>query len=491
MTETEIPPPIVTSAPRSGSLDAPLEWGSASEMNALEALMWRAEGDPRLRSTISALYQLDCLPDWDRFLAAHDWATRVVPRFRQRVVEPLLGLGLPCWAVDADFDLHYHVRRARLPEPGGWRELLSACEQIAMTPFDRARSPWEAYLFEGLPDGRSGYLLKMHHSTMDGMGAMQLFGQLHSRQREHSANKPQPPAPPPDEVSSADILRRQLARDARLGAGHLRSTAARGLRALARPDASVRDAVRFGGSLRRVLADPDAEGSPLLRGRSMSWRFSALDVAFADLRGASKAADATLNDAFLAAVLGGFRRYHEELGVTIDAIPMAVPISVRRESDAEGGNRFAGARIAGPAGIVDPVERMAAVGNLVRSARDEPAVDGLALVAPALARMPAALISQLAGNITKANDLQASNIPGIRHEVYIAGGKIERFYGFGPLPGCAVMMALISHGDTCCVSVNSDPAAVTDGERFDRCLREGFEEVLALVPDASAPVLRV
>ena len=34
----------------------------------------------------------------------------------------------------------------------------------------------------------------------------------------------------------------------------------------------------------RVLADPDAEGSPLLRDRSLSWHFLALDVAFADLR---------------------------------------------------------------------------------------------------------------------------------------------------------------------------------------------------------------
>jgi diacylglycerol O-acyltransferase / wax synthase len=118
------------------------------------------------------------------------------------------------------------------------------------------------------------------------------------------------------------------------------------------------------------------------------------------------------------------------------------------------------------------------------------ALDGLGLLAPALARLPGSLISQLAGGLTKANDLQASNVPGIRDEVYLAGARIERMYGFGPLPGCAAMITLMTHGSTCCVGVNVDPAAVTDPERFGRCLETGFAEVLALHDDAAAPVRR-
>jgi hypothetical protein len=44
------------------------------------------------------------------------------------------------------------------------------------------------------------------------------------------------------------------------------------------------------------------------------------------------------------------------------------------------------------------------------------------------------------------------------------------------------MITLVSHGDLCCIGVNVDPAAVTDGPRFERCLHEGFDEVLDLVP---------
>ncbi len=470
--------------------DAPLRWGETREMNALESLMWRAESDPRLRSTICGLELLDRTPDWTRFEKACEWATRMVPRFRQKVVEPLLGLGNPCWVNDPDFDLHYHVRRIQLPKPAGWTELLAAAEQIAMTPFDRARSPWESVLFEGLPDGRAVHLLKMHHSTTDGMGGFQLFSQLHSTTREHNPRKPQPPVPLPEWATPREIFAEQISRDARSLSGLL-SNAGDLLRPLSRPVETAQNALRFGSSLARVLGGPEADGSPLLRARSLSWRFLALDVAFADLRAAAKAADASLNDAFLAALLGGFRLYHDELDHPIESMPIAIPINVRRDDDPAGGNRFAGARFSGPVGIDDPRKRMEAIGRMVRAARAEPALDAMAMLAPVMSRLPGPLISQLAGSLTKTNDFQASNVPGLRGDYYLAGSKIERLYGFGPLPGCAAMITLVTHGETCCIAANIDPAAITEPERFSRCLADGFSEVLALHPGARAPERRV
>ncbi len=459
-------------------------------MSALETLMWRVEIDPRLRSTISGLEILDCTPDWERFLAAADWGTRMVPRFRQKVVEPALGIGNPCWVNDPDFDLHYHVRRMRLPLGGGWRALFAAAEQVAMTPFDRARSPWESYLFEGLPDGRAAHMLKMHHSTTDGMGGVQLFSQLHSRTRESNPFKPQPPSPLPERQTPVGLLLEQLARDVQAVPGLVQQAGAAAFGALMRPRQTITALWRFGSSMARVTAEPAATGSPLLRRRSLSWHFLALDVAFADLRAAAKTVDASINDAFVAALLGAFRFYHQALGHPIDEMPMAIPISVRREGDAAGGNRIAGARFAGPVGIADPRQRMQAIGALVRSIRSEPALDGMSVLAPALARLPAALLSAVAGGMTKSNDLQASNVPGLREELYLAGARIERVYGFGPLPGCAAMITLNTHGDTCCVAANIDPAAVTETELFGQCLVRGFDEVLALYPASAPPVRR-
>ena len=216
-----------------------------------------------------------------------------------------------------------------------------------------------------------------------------------------------------------------------------------------------------------------------------------MDVAFADLRGAGKAAGGSLNDAYVAALLGAFRLYHEELGHPIEAMPMAMPVSVRAARATAPAATASPARgFAGPVGIADPAKRIRAVGELVRSFRSEPALDGLGILAPALARLPGPMIARLAGGLTKGNDLQASNVPGIREDVYVAGGRVERSYPFGPLPGTAAMITLVSHGDGCCIGANVDPAAITDLERFGACLVDGFAEVLALAPhDAAPPVL--
>jgi WS/DGAT/MGAT family acyltransferase len=460
-------------------------------MNAFETVMWRAEADRTLRSPVIALDELDTVPDWDRFVAAHDWAVRMVPRFRQRVVEPPAGLGAPRWTVDPDFDLAFHVRRQRLPDGGGWAALLEAAAQIAMTPFDRTRPPWEAVLFEGLPEGRGAYVLKMHHSATDGMGAIQLLGQLHSRTRDPDPGKPQPAVVPAAETGPIDALLQQVRSDVEAVPSAIREVGSGAVKLLSDPVGSLSAATRFGRSLRRVLGPLEATGSPLLANRGVTWRFAALDVPFRDLKAAGKAAGGSLNDAYLAALLGGYRLYHEALGVPpVTAVPLAIPISVRKAGDAEGGNKIASARISGPVAEADPRARIEEVRSLILSARAEPAVNLIGLMSPALARLPGPVIAQLAGQMTKGNDLQASNVPGIGGDRYLAGARIVRMYPYAPLPGCAAMITLVTHGEVGCVGVNFDAASFTEPQTFVRCLLDGFTEVLSLQPGSGKPESR-
>ena len=41
--------------------DAPLTWGTAREMSPFEAMMWRAENDPKMRSPVLAARSGDLL----------------------------------------------------------------------------------------------------------------------------------------------------------------------------------------------------------------------------------------------------------------------------------------------------------------------------------------------------------------------------------------------------------------------------------------------
>src|SRR3954447_21084693 len=159
-------------------------------MSDMEALMWRSEASPRLRSGGVILDVLETTPDWERLVAAHEWAVIRVPRLRERVIEDPLRLSPPAWAGVEEFDLGYHLRRMRVPEGGGMQDVLDTAQVLAMAPFDHARPLWEAVLIEGLPGGRSAYLLKLHHSLLDGAAGIQLFDILHSDRPEATPEKP-------------------------------------------------------------------------------------------------------------------------------------------------------------------------------------------------------------------------------------------------------------------------------------------------------------
>jgi diacylglycerol O-acyltransferase / wax synthase len=463
-------------------------WGGPARMKPSEAVMWRAEGDLRTRSSGCLVELLESAPDWARFRRAHERATLAIPRLRERVVEPLVPVVTPTWTPDAGFDLDYHLQRVRLPEPGGRTELLNLVSQVTSRPLDPNRAQWEAILVEGLDDAGTGakaaYLLKVHHAMSDGLGMVQLLDMAHSRTEEPGGNRL------PD---ASDELRRPAATPLGLVAdrvledvtgspGRVLGAArfALGLAGrLARdPVGELTSAVDFGRSLGRMLSPPEAERSPLLRDGGFGYRALVLDVELAGLRAAGKAVGCSVNDAFLAALLGGFRRYHEAFGVPVERMPMAIPISLRDSSDPMGGNRFTGARFVAPVGEPDPAERMRQVREFVLNHRKEPAVGFLELVSPVLNLLPSPVLTELVGSMTRVSDVQASNIPGLPHPVYLAGVRVLRTYAIGPRPGVAAMVAMISYDGTCCIGVNVDPESVSDIPLLERCLAEGFTEVV-------------
>ena len=102
----------------------------------------------------------------------------LVPRFRQLLYRPRLGLGWPLWVDAPRFDLADHIRVHPVNAPGGQAQLLQACQELARRRLDPARPLWELWLLPGLPDRRVGALLRLHHAVADGAAALAAFGAL-------------------------------------------------------------------------------------------------------------------------------------------------------------------------------------------------------------------------------------------------------------------------------------------------------------------------
>jgi hypothetical protein len=184
---------------------------------------------------------------------------------------------------------------------------------------------------------------------------------------------------------------------------------------------------------------------------------------------------------------GGLRLYHERLGVPVVAVPMSMPVSLRKPDDPAGGNRWGVVRLAAPVGEDDPAARLRAIRHIVLAARSEPAINAPNAAASLVARAPREVLARLASSAT-GTDVQASNVPGHTQPTYIAGARVLRLCPFGPLPGAAMMVVMFSVADTCFVGIHCDTAAVTDPELFAACLRQGFDEVMALAPHRPASV---
>jgi diacylglycerol O-acyltransferase / wax synthase len=458
--------------------------GLSDELGPVDYLLHRGEANPRTRSGIMALELLDSTPNWDRFRTRFENASRKVLRLRQKVVVPTLPTANPRWVVDPDFNLDFHVRRVRVSEPGTLREVFDLAELILQSPLDISRPLWTATLVEGLPDGKAATLLHVSHAVTDGVGGVEMFAEIYDLERDPPA-RPTPPLPVPQDLSPNDLMRE--------GFNHLPVVLIGGVmgavsgavsaagRVLMEPVSTVSGIVNYAISGIRVV-NRAAEPSPLLRRRSLATRTEAIDIPLADLHRAAKAGGGSINDAYLAGLCGALQRYHQALGVPIGSLPMAVPVSLRADADTAGGNRFTGVNLSAPVGAGDPVARMRKIRAQMTQRRDEPAMNIIGSMAPVLSVLPTAVLEGITGSVVGA-DVQASNVPVYPGDTYIAGAKVLRQYGIGPLPGVAMMVVLISRGGWCTITVRYDRASVRKEALFAQCLLEGFDEILALAGD--------
>jgi WS/DGAT/MGAT family acyltransferase len=453
-------------------------------MSDSDALMWTIEKDPLLRSTITAVSLLDGPVDAARFVDKVERASRVIPRLRQRVVGNPYSMAPPRWEIDPNFDLGYHLRTLHVGGAGSERQVLDLAQWVGMQGFDRARPLWELYLVDGLADGRSALIQKLHHAITDGVGSIQIALTLFDLERDPGDAGPLPDAP---EVHVLNPVERLAAGTEHVVQRRLRSlqrsvdSVTGGVRGvLGDPLGAARRAVDTASSVGRLVAPATEPLSPVMTGRSLSVRFSTLVRPLDDLRTAAKAADGKVNDAFVAAVAGGLRRYHEHLGAPVEHLRMTMPINVRTEAtEAVAGNQFVPARFPVPISIVDPLERMAAIRALVTEQRGEPALALTQPLAGLLNRLPTSVTTGVFGGMLKGVDFVTSNVPGAPIPLFAAGAEIVQQFPFGPLSGAAANITLLSWLDQVCIGVNLDPAAVADVDAFHACLAEGFDEVIA------------
>lgn len=448
-------------------------------MSNTDAFTWAMESDPRLRSTVVTVIMLDRAPDWDELRHRFDLISRRLPMFRQRVV-PSPAPAPPRWEQSPDFDLDFHIRRVTAPPPGTFDTVLEMARVSEMEDFDRARPLWRTTLIDGLADGAAAVLCTFHHALTDGVGGVQIAMTLFDLTDLPPERSPLPAEPATAGPSSLGGYRDALGYGVGL-TGKAIAAAARAVPKLLydgvrHPVETVGGASATAASIYRFVRPLNRTGSPLMKRRSLVRRLGVYQVPTQPLREAAHRGEGALNDAFVAAVTGGLRRYHEKHGTTIGDLHLTMPVSLRTEHDEMGGNRITLMRFDVPAGVADPAEQIRQIHERSGKMRHERSVPYTQLIAGGLNLMPRSYI----GSILRHVDFVASDVPGIPVPVYLGGAPVRAQFAFGPTIGAAVNITLLTYAGTCNFGINVDTGAIPDYDVFYDCLVEGFDEVLAL-----------
>ena len=402
----------------------------------------------------------------------------LVPRFRQLLYRPRLGLGWPLWVDAPRFDLADHIRVRSLAAPAGETQLLQACQELALRRLDPARPLWELWLLPGLPDRRVGAYLRLHHALADGAAALATFGVLldPAPGAPTPATPPWTPAPIPDTIQLlTDNLRR---RQQELG---------RGWSGLTHPGRTLAQARAAWPAWREVLAEQPAPRTslnhPVGAGRRLAIIRGRLDQAKQIAHGHH----ATVNDVVLAAVAGGLRRLLASRGENVQALTQRAMVTISLHDEQPGqaqGNKPGWMMVPLPLGEPDPARRLELIAaeTAARKLKARPqAGTGIFRFAAGQRAWYRHFPRQRSVNLV------VTNAPGPPEPLYLAGAELLELFPMMPVMGnLTLVVAALSYAGQLNLTAVADQDYCPDLEIFTHGVRSTLDDLTRSV-HAPAP----
>jgi diacylglycerol O-acyltransferase len=309
----------------------------------------------------------------ERTRAAMVERLHLVPRFRQLLYRPRLGLGPPLWVDAPAFELSNHLHVRPLPAPADESHLLRMAEQLVVRRLDRSRPLWEMWFLPGLPKHRVGLLIKIHHVMADGVAGLATISALFDPIGDApvAPSRSWTPAPRP---TARDLLEDNLRRKI--------DELARGFAILLQPVIMLRQISSEWPALNELISDRRGPVTSLDHvvgpDRSLALIRSNLDL----LKQIAHANDATVNDVLLAITAGGLHGLLRSRGETVEdvVLPSYVPVTLRRSPrDQARGNLIGQMVVPLPIGAAEAGQRLRQIATetATRKARSRPSLGTL------------------------------------------------------------------------------------------------------------------
>jgi len=410
----------------------------------------------------------------------------LIPRYVKRVISAPLGIGLPSWEYDAEFDIRRHVREVTLRH-GTDAELKGLAGQLFSKVMDRKHPLWDMTVVRGMKGHRTGIIFRLHHCLADGIAGVGIMNVL----LDASPEPPQLPKKkfrfqvprPHDPLTSltngvvdsySDFVKRILSAFADLLKMAERAAATGGNPAPAQDfSALFPEITAFTERLRFNI--------PYRGPQKFAWA----DIPLADVKAIRHTLDTSVNDVILALVTASIRQYVEQHGDRVKdrLFRVMVPVNLRsNDSTGELGNRISLVPVTIPLDIRDPLKLLAAVHRRTEFLKQSHAAELVSLAGGMIGMLPTALqaltgpvLSQLP--VTPFN-LVCTNVPGPQYPLYLLGHKMLRWYPYVPVGGeMALNCAVLSYDGRIFFGFSGEVHAAPDLHRLEDCLKASFAEL--------------
>jgi diacylglycerol O-acyltransferase / wax synthase len=397
---------------------------------------------------------------------------------RYRLVEIPWRMHHPMWLEGCDVDLDYHLRRVRVPAPGGRRELDDVISNIASSPLDRSRPLWEFHFAEGLTGQRFALIGKVHHALADGVASVNLLARAMDIVRGDQDERDLDDA---GDVPSRSALLTEAGRD------HVRQ--------LSELPGLVKDAATGFAKVRKRakergdhpdLADNFSAPPTFLNHQvSPARRFGSTTLSLSDVKRTAKLLEVSVNDVVLATAAGALRelllRYD---GRADEPIIASVPTATDRSPDRITGNEISGLSISLPVHVPDALERVRLVALATGMAKEDHELIGPELYSRLMTYLPTALAPPAfrwmskRDNRNKMMNVAVSNVPGPRVRGHFGGAPVTEIYSTGVLSlGAPVNITVWSYVDQMGVAVLTDDRTFGDVHEATDALVRAFAEI--------------
>jgi diacylglycerol O-acyltransferase / wax synthase len=349
----------------------------------------------------------------------------LVPRFRQLLYRPGFGLGWPLWIDAPRIDLAEHVRVFPLAAPADEAQLLLACEELRHHQLDRSRPLWELWFLPGLPDGRVGLFMRLHHAIADGVAGVAAFGAFVDLAPDPPGTDA-PPWRPAASPSTRELFEDNLRR--RLHEVH------RALRTLAHPVDTVRQARRGWPAVREAFAEGRTRATSLNRRIGSHRRLALLRSDLDFVKRIAHAHDAKVNDVLMTVLAGGLRALLVGRGEPVDGLVLraTVPVSLHSERPGQARGNLDGMMVVPlPVGEPDAVRRLELIAaeTALRKQRPRPRGGTLFRSIP-IQRVALRLVAH-----QHLMNTYAANVPGPPVRLYFAGAPLLEVFPVVPIIG--------------------------------------------------------